>query len=92
MAFDYKRMMQFEHNVGDKDKKIRITVGAVLLVLSIFTAKILLLLVGLVLVATGYFSWCPVYSGFGKNTCATDTGATAEAPPEETTEESKKED
>ncbi|MGR9100217.1 MAG: YgaP family membrane protein, partial [Gammaproteobacteria bacterium] len=28
-----------------------------------------LLLVGLILIATGYSGWCPAYSGFGKNTC-----------------------
>lgn len=83
MAFDYKRMLQFEHNVGDQDKKIRLIVGSLLILISVFTAKILLLIVGLALVVTGYIGWCPAYSGFGKNTCATDT----EAP-----EESKKDD
>ncbi|NOS73634.1 MAG: DUF2892 domain-containing protein [Methyloglobulus sp.] len=69
MSFDYKRMMKFEHNVGKKEKKYRLYAGAALLVISIFTAQILLLLVGLVLVATGYSGWCPAYSGLGKNTC-----------------------
>ena len=69
MSFDYKRMMKFEHNVGHKEKKYRLYAGAALLVISIFTAQILLLLVGLVLVATGYSGWCPAYSGLGKNTC-----------------------
>jgi hypothetical protein len=32
-----------------------------------------MLLVGLVLVGTSYFGWCPAYSGFNKNTlCAAD--------------------
>lgn len=69
MSFDYKRMMKFEHNVGGKEKKYRLYGGAALLVISLFTAQILLLLVGLVLVATGYSGWCPAYSGMGKNTC-----------------------
>jgi membrane protein implicated in regulation of membrane protease activity len=69
MSFDYKRMMKFEHNVGQKEKKYRLYAGAALLVISIFTAQILLLMVGLVLVATGYSGWCPAYSGLGKNTC-----------------------
>jgi hypothetical protein len=34
----------------------------------LFTASVLMLLVGLVLVATSYFGWCPAYSGFDKNT------------------------
>lgn len=69
MSFDYKRMMKFEHNVGGKEKKYRLYAGVALLVISLFTAQILLLLVGLVLVATGYTGWCPAYSGLGKNTC-----------------------
>jgi len=68
MSFDYKRMMKFEHNVGEKEKKYRLYAGVALLVISIFTAKIALLLIGLVLVATGYSGWCPVYSGLDKNT------------------------
>ncbi|AEG00155.1 YgaP family membrane protein [Methylomonas methanica] len=69
MNFDYKRMLKFEHNVGAKDKKIRLISGVVLLTASLFTASIFFLLVGLVLVATSYFGWCPAYSGFGKSTC-----------------------
>lgn len=68
MSFDYKRLVKFEHNVGDKDKKIRIASGVVLLLASLFTASVLMLLVGLVLVATGYFGWCPAYSGMNKST------------------------
>lgn len=71
MSFDYKRMIRFEHNVGQKEKKQRMAAGAVLLFISVFTAKIALLLIGLVLIATGYSGWCPAYSGFGKNTCET---------------------
>lgn len=67
MSFDYKRMIKFEHNVGAKDKKIRLYAGVALLAVSLFTASVILLLVGLVLVATSYFGWCPAYSGFGKN-------------------------
>jgi hypothetical protein len=69
MNFDYKRMIKFEHNVGDKEKNYRIYAGAALIFISIFTAKIALLLIGLILVATGFSGWCPVYSGLHKNTC-----------------------
>lgn len=72
MSFDYKRLVKFEHNVGIKDKKVRMTAGIVLLAVSLFTASILMLLVGLVLVGTSYFGWCPAYSGFGKNTLEAD--------------------
>jgi hypothetical protein len=77
MNFDYKRMLKFEHNVGEKEKKYRLYAGAALLVISLFIpgGEILLLLVGLVLVATGYSGWCPVYSGLNKNSCGTDGGS-----------------
>ncbi len=79
MNFDYKRLIKFEHNIGAKDKKIRLISGVVLLAVSLFTASVLMLLVGLVLVATSYFGWCPAYSGFNKNTlCATDTAVNAD--------------
>ena len=68
MSFDYKRLVKFEHNVGAKDKKVRLYSGVALLAISLFTASVLMLLVGLVLVATSYFGWCPMYSGFNKNT------------------------
>lgn len=67
MSFDYKRMIKFEHNIGAKDKKIRLISGVVLLTASLFTASVFFLLVGLVLVATSYFGWCPAYSGLGRN-------------------------
>ncbi|PPD32816.1 MAG: hypothetical protein CTY19_10175 [Methylomonas sp.] len=72
MNFDYKRMTKFEHNIGAKDKKIRLISGVILLAVSLFTAKILLLLVGMILVATSYFGWCPAYSGLGKTTLCAD--------------------
>lgn len=72
MSFDYKRLIKFEYNVGDKEKKMRLMAGAALIFVSLFTAKIILLLVGLVLVTTGYSGWCPAYSGFGRNTCVAD--------------------
>jgi hypothetical protein len=68
MSFDYKRMMKFKYNVSEPEKKYRLYAGVTLLVISIFTAKIALLLIGLVLAATGYSGWCPVYSGLDKNT------------------------
>ncbi len=69
MSFDYKRMMKFEHNVGDNEKKYRLYGGLALIAVSIFTAQIALLLIGMVLVATGFSGWCPVYSGLNKNSC-----------------------
>lgn len=80
MSFDYKRLVKFEHNLGAKDKKVRLYSGVVLLAVSLFTASVLMLLVGLVLVATSYSGWCPLYSGLNKNTApASETSADADA-------------
>jgi hypothetical protein len=68
MSFDYKRLVKFELNISEQEKKYRVMGGAALLLISVFTAKIILLLVGLVLVATGYVGWCPAYSSLNKNT------------------------
>ncbi|MDI1277154.1 MULTISPECIES: DUF2892 domain-containing protein [Methylobacter] len=80
MNFDFKRMLKFEHNVGEKEKKYRLYAGSALLVISLFVpgGEVLLLLVGLVLVATGYSGWCPVYSGLNKNTCETEGDSSSE--------------
>jgi len=73
-------MLKFEHNVGEKEKKYRLYAGSALLVISLFVpgGEVLLLLVGLVLVATGYSGWCPVYSGLNKNTCGTEGDSSSE--------------
>ncbi|MDO9106543.1 MAG: DUF2892 domain-containing protein [Methylovulum sp.] len=78
MNFDFKRMVKFEHNVGEQEKKYRLYAGAALVVISIFTASIALLLIGLVLVGTGFSGWCPAYSGLNKSTCAATTAAGGE--------------
>ena len=76
MSFDFKRMLKFEHNVGEKEKKYRMYAGAALIAISIFTASIALLLIGMVLIGTGFSGWCPAYSGLNKNTCGTDNSLT----------------
>ncbi len=68
MSFNYKRMLKFEVNIGTKEKKIRLYSGGALMFVSLFLASVPLLLIGLVLTATGYSSWCPVYSGMEKST------------------------
>lgn len=82
MSFDFKRMLKREHNVGCQEKKYRLYAGSAALVISIFTASIGLLIIGLVLVATGYTGWCPVYSGMNKNTNT--AGEATETTPEAT--------
>ena len=84
MSFDFKRMLKFEHNVGCKDKKYRIYGGAAALLLSVFLGSVILLIIGLVLVATGYSGWCPAYSGLNKNTIESCKSAeSTEKAPEE---------
>lgn len=73
MSFDYKRLVKFQINVGDKDKKMRLIAGSVLLFVSLFTASVILLLIGLVLIATGYSRFCPAYAAMDKNTCEEET-------------------
>ena len=68
MSFDVKRMLKFEHNVGEKEKKYRMGAGGTLVLISLFYANIFLLLLGVVLIATGYSGWCPAYSGMNKST------------------------
>lgn len=71
MSFNYKLLTNTNINVGDKDKQIRLIAGSILLFASLFTASIILLLVGVVLVATGYTRVCPAYSAMEKSTCET---------------------
>lgn len=81
MNFDFKRMLKFEHNVGEKEKKYRLYAGSALLAISLFISggQVLLLLVGLALVATGYSGWCPIYSGLNKNTLESQTGTESDS-------------
>jgi predicted benzoate:H+ symporter BenE len=71
MSFDYKKLVKFQINVGDKDKSMRLIAGSVLLFISVFTAKIILLVAGIALIATGYSRFCPAYAAMDKNTCDT---------------------
>ena len=68
MSFDYKRLTSTVMNVGEKEKKMRLIAGSISLGISLFTANILLLIVGVVLIATGYTQVCPAYSVIDKNT------------------------
>ena len=68
MSFDFKKALKKEVNVGLKEQKIRYGAGSALLLLSVFLGNIALLLIGIVLVATGFTRWCPVYSGLNRTT------------------------
>lgn len=62
MSFDYKRLFKFELNLDETNKKYRLYAGAATLVMSVVMASIPLLLVGLIMTATGYAGWCPICS------------------------------
>lgn len=81
MSFDVKRMLKFEHNVGAKEAKMRLIGGSAALIISVFTAKIILLVAGLLLTATGYMGWCPAYSGMNKTTATPEDLETAAETP-----------
>ena len=66
MSFDYKRLFKFELNLDATKKKYRLYVGGATLVTSLIAASIPLLLIGLVLTATGYSGWCPLCSAIEK--------------------------
>jgi len=66
--------MKLQKNVGETDKKIRITLG----VISVFLAtqiaewpRWVLLIMGVSLIFTGLFQFCGLYTLFGVNTCKT---------------------
>ena len=58
-------------NVGKTDRTIRITLGAALIVVSVFLAgplQWIAIALGGVLVLTAAIGWCPPYSLLGINT------------------------
>lgn len=67
MGFDIKRI-KYEKNVGSKDQQIRYATGCLILLVALFKGNVFLLLLGIILVASGYTTWCPVLSGLDKNT------------------------
>lgn len=68
-------------NVGKVDRAFRLIVGAVLIIASLFSniavlsnpvLQWLVPLVGLVLILTALFRFCPLYRIIGANTCKAD--------------------
>ncbi len=58
-----------EKNIGSMDRNIRFGAGAVLLIWGlVFKGGFLLILLGIVLLATGYLNFCPAYKLIGMNT------------------------
>jgi len=61
-------------NVGGIDRVLRITVGALLVILAITGVIGTWGWVGLVPMATGIFRFCPAYPLLGIKTCKKDSG------------------
>ncbi|MCB2009833.1 MAG: DUF2892 domain-containing protein [Geminicoccaceae bacterium] len=62
-------------NVGPLDRLLRLIAGAILIILPFVSGMAgwlatLLPVVGLVLVATGFFRFCPAYRILGISTCS----------------------
>ena len=63
--------MNITQNVGSTDKIARIVVGALLILLALTGTIGWWGWIGVVPIATALMGWCPAYSIFGMNTCAT---------------------
>ena len=58
-------------NVGGTDRLLRVIAGLVLIGLTLMGIIGVWGWIGLILLATGIFSFCPVYGLLGINTCKT---------------------
>ncbi|HPY39762.1 MAG TPA: DUF2892 domain-containing protein [Thiolinea sp.] len=70
--------MNLERNVGRTDKNIRIGIGILLIVIGLFKSFGLVIL-GLVVLATGVLSFCGLYKLLGINTASKEERTTAKA-------------
>ncbi|OIQ00977.1 MAG: hypothetical protein AUK35_00885 [Zetaproteobacteria bacterium CG2_30_46_52] len=57
-----------KENVGTVDRTLRVVIGMSLLLAGWFGGSGVLIVIGAVLLFTGAFSFCPIYSALGKNT------------------------
>lgn len=60
--------MTLPKNVGKTDRNIRLAVAGLLVVAGILSGQPILSLIGLVVLATGFFGTCPAYIPFKLNT------------------------
>jgi hypothetical protein len=61
--------LAMQHNVGSVDKLLRISVGIILLGLTVTNVIGWWGLIGLVPLLTGLVNWCPAYSLLGIRSC-----------------------
>ncbi|MFL5728623.1 MAG: DUF2892 domain-containing protein [Cytophagaceae bacterium] len=60
----------FGRNVCGRERTLRFLLGVLLIVLGIFYNSWIIGLLGWLPIATAVFSYCPVNSLFGRNSCA----------------------
>lgn len=65
--------MAFQKNVGGVDRGIRIAIGIAIMAVGVYYGSLWGVL-GLVVLATGVFSWCGLYSLLGISTCKVESG------------------
>ena len=64
----------FTTNIGTKDRVVRLIAGVAVIALGV-TFSNWFGLIGLVLVGTAFFRWCPAYVPFKVSTCAIENPA-----------------
>lgn len=67
--------MKIQKNIGGTDKKIRLTLGVLLLVISLIFSgifQVIFLIMGSVLIITALIGFCGLYTFLGINTCKLD--------------------
>ena len=69
--------MNFIKNVGGMDRKLRLTVGPLLAIFGLLAmiafpfnliVEILMIVIGVVFIVTGYINYCPINTALGVNT------------------------
>ena len=65
--------MTFENNVGGTERTVRIVVGAALMLLAFVGPKTPLGWLGMIPLATGFLSFCPLYHLLGKSSIPAET-------------------
>lgn len=62
--------MEFARNLGSLDRILRFVVGALLVILAITGTIGVWGWIGLVLLATAFLNFCPIYRVLGVKTCS----------------------
>jgi sulfite exporter TauE/SafE len=74
--------MSFQCNVGGVDRTIRMLLGVVIIALGVYFNNVWGLL-GVVLLLTGAFKWCPAYIPFHISTYTADAGKSDDGEPKQ---------